>query len=485
MPQYTARGKLVAFKQKLQNWFSAQYQTLSEVDVGKKAMVAFLLLLSFNSFYLTRHTPTNWDMLAYAWLALPDSEFSDQEKFTEVYRLARDKIGPVEYDKLVGKQDFSDEAYRQKVSKDSDLFKEQLGFYRVKPALPAAMRALGSLGIDPLVAGKYIVVFSYFGFGLLFFLLLRTKAPDIIAAPVSYIALSAPFTTIVGWHIAPDALSCFVLLAAFYLNQITRNHFAAMALLIVSIFIRPDNTILAGVFLLSLALLNVGSRKWLAFAAVVLVSEYAFLMSSVDYFGWTAHFYVTFVDRIAEIAAFQPELTFSDYLARYPAIMVAAIRRSDFFVFILIALWLIATEIKGDGFGQFFARFYRLIFVVSAGGLAVFLALEVIGTPAPTAAKIWFWFALIAATFLGAAVMMFRIYFLPSRGAVPVQRNVIQILVPVSVYMILHFTLFPVDKNRMLLASFLVIIYFLVARIAEVFAGGYVNKPNNSHHLTA
>jgi len=457
-------------KNMINHWFTIIKNIIYKPVFVRLSTIGFLLLLSFNVSYLARHTPTNWDMLAYSWLALPDSEFSAEEKFTETYRLARSKLADKDYNQLLGRLPLVDETYREKVSQDPKLFEQQLGFYRVKPAMPLAMRGLGAFGLDPLDAGKYIVLFSYFCFGLLFFMALRSLVPTPIAATAAaaYGAIIL-FTTSVGWQITPDALSCLVLCGAFYVYQIKGNSAAAMGLLILSVLVRPDNAILCGVILISSTLLRIGSRKWLLIAAILLSLEYWALISSVNYYGWSAHFYVTFVERIADIKDFQSSLSFSDYVARYPTIMVDGVLHSFFLAFILLAQFLITSEIKGGRLGAFLKTFSRSMLFASGSVWLCFLVADFFGISLTAPAKYTVWFILIAVTFVYGGVLMFGIYFLPKLVQLDTESSVIRVLLPVTVYMMVHFSLFPIDKDRMLLASYLFTLYFFTDWLSRQF----------------
>jgi hypothetical protein len=175
-----------------------------------------------------------------------------------------------------------------------------LPYFSVKPLYVVAMQGVHMAGANVVTASRIISAACYFGIAICLWLYTRSL--------LSLLVLVLPEVMILGQANEPDGMSVMLLLLALWAILFRRKDFG-VSLMVVSVWVRPENAILCLIVLtflwfsgrlnwkhaLSLSVLTVGS--------VLLISHYGY--------GWRSLYYHTFLggDPLG-----QPTFAATDYL---------------------------------------------------------------------------------------------------------------------------------------------------------------------------
>lgn len=426
------------------------------------AYAVFFCALFFNTAHVLNERPTNWDMLAYTWIALERSDLSEAELHAKTYETVKRHVTPETYRELI-----DEPTYRKKVAEDHDLFAQQVGFYYVKFAFPMLMRAAEIAGLDAVAAGRVISAASYFAIGAFLFLIIRSFCPVLIASITSAAIMTLPLFTYLGSLQTPDALSAAALLLAAYLFYVRRYQLWPAGVLILAGLIRPDNLILASCILTAAVILQSVSRYQYAAGLALIGLVYAGLHHSADYYGWSLHFYVTFVERIPAIRDFTSPLTIADYAGLYPQIIGKAAALSWTLPFAAFGLLLLARRLGNKALRNRFQWYsVMLIGLIAVLKLATFAQVHELMPHLYSVTLIGWLSAFLMLAVMGVAIVSI-ILFASDWAGYNKQAFDAAVLPGVMVYFFLHFTLFPAAKDRMMAGAYLFVLILLAAEIVR------------------
>ena len=201
-------------------------------------------------------------------------------------------------------------------AKDPYTFMEFLPFFAIRPLYNQAIYLLGKTGMGLIPASVLISAISYVLMGILLLVwvsrYLHSQALACLMALL--VMISYPFT-LAGRTTGSDGLATVVAFFALYLISETKALTAGLALLLVSIYIRTDNVVLAGLVIAMCWLQHrVDLPKAAVLAALALGSALAINHFAGDY-GIKMLYYRNFFGTPIEPAAMVVRLSFHDYLA--------------------------------------------------------------------------------------------------------------------------------------------------------------------------
>lgn len=280
----------------------------------------------------------NWDMLAYAAIAL--NEDDDTVRHQRLWRYVERDV-PHESVALLRAQNAQDFVgpratdtvhYRQTTAADPVAFAEQLPFYAVKPMYPLAIGGLAkvfdgaaiALGseqdIGPITVSVALAKASWMALGISLFLLLRLRLSNSWAALATVGGMALPVAHSLGGYSSPDALSGVFILMGMVLalrDPSRRWTIAAAVIVLFSVTARPDNLILLGV-LLTWFLWNSRIRfRWAVAAGMAGVIWHLSWSNAVGNYGWAVLVQHSFFDFAEYPSRLNPVLTPSLLLDLY------------------------------------------------------------------------------------------------------------------------------------------------------------------------
>jgi len=309
------------------------------------------LVLALTLLAWSRTPEWNWDMLAYAAIALDESDdkvvharlWGYVERDVPLRAQARLRGDPgslpsVPFDPR--REDTLD--YRRNLSQDPAGFAEQLPFYSVKPMYPAAIalatqftdflnRIAGAgangVGTDsgPVLASVLVTRICWVGFGTAFFLCLRLRFSIAPAVALTLITMSLPMARLLAGYSTPDAMSAMLMLLAFVLVLRDPSRvwtLTAIGVTLLGIAARPDNLLLLNLLLLWL-LVNRRVRFSHAVFAGALGLAWCLLLSELsNNYGWLVLVHHSFVDYMEYPSQLEVRFTaatlFDLYVAKLP-----------------------------------------------------------------------------------------------------------------------------------------------------------------------
>lgn len=250
----------------------------------------------------------NWDILGYVGSAYVYLGRSPQETHAPTYAAALAFCG--------GRGNLRpDSPYQATMAADAVAFAQQLPFYTVKPAYPALIALLARAGVSPARASLIVSIAAYLGIGVVVLLWLERFLPLPNAVVCAWALTALPFVLELGKLSTPDALSTLVVLLALYALFVPGAPRTALALLVGSMLVRPDDVFWLAAVGGHLAIRAGGRpipRSTLAAAAAAGV-VYALETSLSHTYGWRVQFHHQFVARLAYPADFHATLGLRDY----------------------------------------------------------------------------------------------------------------------------------------------------------------------------
>jgi hypothetical protein len=327
----------------------------------KKFYLSIFIILIIYTLYLSINRPLyNWDIIGYIGAAkyLEEKDYAVIQSFT--YNKLKSSVPIKIYDNLINGED-----YRQKVYEHSEIFKEQLNFYKIRIIYIWLIFLLYKLGINIVFATHFIsgisIVLSLIILYKMSLDLLKINFIYFIPITVKYFGLLnlSKLSTL-------DALSALaiILSAYFYLKRYLN---VLLIFLPIIIGIRND-LIFFTLFLLGIIYsFNETSRKKtllsFIFSLIVFIT-----INKLYGFNWSTLIYHTFINRVLYPISNPPVLGIQDYLT----ILINESKKSllelnqfkIFFLSTLGILYYLRSYIKFIALNNFLSAFsLRLVFV--------------------------------------------------------------------------------------------------------------------------
>lgn len=279
----------------------------------KHQIVAATLLAGFLAFYVPyslARPALNWDMLLYVALALQPAARDPAVLHAETFQEVKTNVPEKRYRELT-----EGPAYRETMARRPELFCQQLDFCRIKPLYVWLVRGLMRSGFSGPRATVIPSLVSVLLIGGLLFAWLSAYLTPGGSLGLTVMVLFAPPMMELSRLSTPDGVSTLLVLLAFYMLLEWNRTVPFLALLAVSLLVRPDNVILGVGAVVALAW--TGRLKWshaLAGAAA-LAACYLGLSWWLDSRSWEVLFYHTFVERLAAPETTEVNLSLSQYVA--------------------------------------------------------------------------------------------------------------------------------------------------------------------------
>ena len=285
----------------------------------------------------------NWDMLAYGAIALDEGD--PEVRHARLWSYVDRDVPAMSAAFLRGQyaEDLADPRlvdtldYRRAIATDPYAFAEQLPFYSVKPMYPATiaagMRVIDSVSgwfgrpsdVGPIAVSVLIAKFCWMGLGVAFFLLMRLRFSNALAALATTIAMAHPMMHSLGSYSTPDALSGLFILTAFVLALRDPSRLwttAASGVALLALAARPDNVILLGLFLTWLLWTSRIRFRWAVVVGGAGVLWYLMIVELSNNYGWSVLMHHSFYDYAEYPSQLQPQISAFGVLQLY-ASMVA------------------------------------------------------------------------------------------------------------------------------------------------------------------
>lgn len=235
----------------------------------------------------------NWDMLPYAGV-IASWQTSDA---AAIHRDAYASIrGLPEYAVLVGTAPPSE--FKHDIFSDSIHFVQQLPFYSIKPLYCLLLAGLHRLGFS---FPRSMAITSVFSFVILcvlaWFWLRRYVTPSLSMACAALLVISPPIYTVARLA-SPDALNLTLVALALYLFLESSHVVTGATILLLTLWVRLDSVILAGLLFCALWLLKkIDFAEWLTFCALALLS-YGVIRVFAGPYPWSVLFQNSFITEL-------------------------------------------------------------------------------------------------------------------------------------------------------------------------------------------
>ena len=287
-------------------------QLRTSAVVGVLALLLALLSSSLAPAY-------NWDLLAYAAIALDEGdEVARHERLwnyvdRDIPVVAAARLRGESPDLLFGERSKDTLAYRRATAMDARAFSEQLPFYSVKPMYPAMIAAVvavvdsvmgifvGDFDLGPVRASVMVAKVSWIFLGVALFCLLRLRFSNLLAFVGTLSMMTLPLVQALHGYSTPDALSATMVLLGFVLALRDPSRTWTMAsagVVFLALAVRPDNLLLLGVFL-TWFLWNSRVRfRWAVLVGMAGVLWCLILSELSGNYGWSVLLHHSFIDYL-------------------------------------------------------------------------------------------------------------------------------------------------------------------------------------------
>ncbi len=309
----------------------------------------------------------NWDMLAYAAIALDEGDADVRHQ--RLWRYVERDVPPAKIALLRAQNpaDLSDfrpsdtVQYRRVTAADPAAFAEQLPFYAVKPLYPIAIAAAAGLidgvsgwlgkpsDVGPVLVSVLIAKFSWMAFGVTVFLLLRLRLSNSSAALATITGMVLPTVHGLSGYSSPDALSAMFIMLGFVLALRDPSRLwtiAAAGAVLLGVAARPENVVLLGL-MLTWFLWNSRIRfRWAVVVGMAGVCWCLLLSRLANNYGWAVLLHHSFVDFAEFPSRLKPQLSFSLLFQLYVSKLGAS---QAFFQFMGLGLFVAAIRLALRG----------------------------------------------------------------------------------------------------------------------------------------
>jgi hypothetical protein len=204
--------------------------------------------------------------------------------------------------------------YREGVANSVEQFAVQLPMYTVKPLYVGLVAAGVMLGGNSLTVQFWISAVAYGCFAILLLLALARVASVPVALAMGAALLLSPTFREVGQMPNPDALSALVVFGGFYALILARRPLLGIALLLVSIGVRPNNLLFALAIAVWWAWKDRLQSAQAALAGSAGVVIYVIVNRVTSAYPWGVLFTHTYLRRLTDVASVRSDVTMSSYL---------------------------------------------------------------------------------------------------------------------------------------------------------------------------
>ncbi|HHZ09150.1 MAG TPA: hypothetical protein GX405_10285 [Rhizobiales bacterium] len=284
----------------------------------------------------------NWDMLPYLAVAEEGTYPDPQALHDYVYGTVKAAVSESDWRALTD----DGGGYRSHMAANAADFHSQLVMYRVKFVYAELLSAMSKV-MSPVAAMQAIQVFSVLLFGAVTLLWLARQRLLALAPLAAGVLMALEFGAAARAN-SPDLLCAAVMLGAL-LAYVERREVPAAILLTLTVAIRPDNIVFAGVLFVLTATFRVRSAGVIAgFLASAIV--YVAVSRWAGHPGWWPHLYFSSIEQQLNMDGFDPAFSVAAYAK---AFVNAAVRAVGFNTWVGVAVlalggWLAASR---AGFG--------------------------------------------------------------------------------------------------------------------------------------
>ena len=302
-----------------------------------------MFILVFSS--LSMSSPVyEWDLIPYMANALHLVSGQPTETLhASIYENLKQSIPPDSYDKLIGSPT------RLVLSQDSEAFRQTAAFFYDSRVVYTYINATFiKLGFDPISAIYILSVICAVFSSLLLSRLVPVKAPLGMYFVLPFIALSCGLLT-VARIATPDSLATLTTITLYFL--LIRNRVLLLLFLLpLTIFIRSDLIILAGLFFAYFFFTNRISKVAVVASAFTTFIAYLILNHIIiEYDAWSSLIGYNFAEKPTHPAEYEFTVTPSGYFSYIIKGLASLSYNPIFFVFCTFAV---------TGIVQFSSRFF-------------------------------------------------------------------------------------------------------------------------------
>ena len=255
----------------------------------------------------------NWDLIPYVAIAHGSDDPALRQQQT--LRSIEQQVPAQHHAILLAGND-----YRQQVASDPEVLTQQLPFYRVKPLYPALLGVLQRAGIDPVPASLWLSRAAYLAVALLLAAWLLRLFPPLAALALGLLLLTQPWLINLARYSTPDALALLLLLAGMLL-LLERRHPSGWLLLLVAVAARPDTVILLALIGGWAIYHRLPHWRWAATAVVAGAALYLLQGALAGSYSWRVLFHHSLVASLTHPAHFVPQLTTANYIEYYTLLL--------------------------------------------------------------------------------------------------------------------------------------------------------------------
>jgi hypothetical protein len=238
-----------------------------------------------------------WDMLAYT--AVIESWHTSnaiaihEEAYSSIRNLP-------EYAALVGIEPRKDSDYNRDAASDSYHFVQALPFYSIKPLYCLAAYTWHRLGFSYRRSLNLVSIFSFVLVAVLTWFWSRRYLDEWWCAVFAALLVVSPPIYACSRFVTPDALYLAFIAIALYLLLETPRAAAGSLFLLLTIWVRPDALIVAGLFLCTfLFLKRIDFVEWGGFCLLALLSYGAIRIFGGPY-SWVVLFHNSFIGPLTQ-----------------------------------------------------------------------------------------------------------------------------------------------------------------------------------------
>ncbi len=278
----------------------------------------------------------NWDLVPYIGSVLSREGYSSNQTHALTYKMLRRELPAQSYRRLIEAHSPPDGDYAWIVMQSSESFHQQLPFFNISWLYIALLQAIHRVGVSIVRAVSLVSIASYLGLCFLIFSWCSRFMQPWPAMVMSWCLSICPSMLQLPRIATPDPLSAFVLVLAVYLLLAREANGWFFALSVVSIWIRPDNLIVAGFSFAALWLAQ--PKRWRLWFGGMLsaLAAYELLQLAAPGYSWAVLFYHSFVSHLAFPAGQTINLTARMYLHAFGRGVIALGESSMISEFLLL-----------------------------------------------------------------------------------------------------------------------------------------------------
>ena len=287
--------------------------------------IAALLTISANE-----RPGYNWDVLTYVASAKSLDNLSPDQIHAYIYDYVKNEASDEVAEKLLNPA----VEYRVAMQADSGLFAQQLPFYKPRVLYIYGINGLQKLGVNPFRASHLISVMAVFTALLIFAALLFGELKIGISGVLFPLLLLPLGLYMVAIHSTPDGLVLLFFAAVALMYCASRTGWLLL-LLPVGILIRTDLILLVACMTAVAVFGDRLNAKGYLLSAATAVAAYLLLNTYFNSYGWSATFYVSFVERVFNPAEAPMDVTLAMYLKVLARSSFVALKTASFMAYVV------------------------------------------------------------------------------------------------------------------------------------------------------